>query len=203
MNKIEREEVLQKADTFGVIVSEDKDNFNNQSKIHQIETQHFILENTAKDQNKDTAAKEDRKENEGKLKNVKNKGFGPGINLQGYCTNKEGCIASKGDRLVWVNQGFEDISITPIKTCYMCPSCEKPTVASVIRVKFFNSEYSSDGSLHVTGLSYKLKANKIVQHATSLEDLINRSKNAMKSQEILNLVEELERCSITVAKPQE
>ncbi|ETN99566.1 hypothetical protein RFI_37904 [Reticulomyxa filosa] len=77
MNKIEREEVLQKADTFGVIVSEDKDNFNDQSKVHQIETQHLILENITKDQNKDTEANEDRKENEGKLKNVKNKGFGP------------------------------------------------------------------------------------------------------------------------------
>ncbi|ETO10989.1 hypothetical protein RFI_26387 [Reticulomyxa filosa] len=50
MNKIEREEVLvlQKADTFGVIVSEDKDNSNNQSKIHQTETQYLILENTTK-----------------------------------------------------------------------------------------------------------------------------------------------------------
>ncbi|ETO27794.1 hypothetical protein RFI_09333, partial [Reticulomyxa filosa] len=98
MNKIEREGVLQKADTFGVIVSEGKDNFNNQSTIHQTETQDLILKNTTKGQNKDTEAKEDRKENEGKLKNAKNKGFGPGINLQGYCTNKEGCIASKGDR---------------------------------------------------------------------------------------------------------
>ncbi|ETN99219.1 hypothetical protein RFI_38262, partial [Reticulomyxa filosa] len=129
-DKIKREEVSQKADTFGVIVSEDKDNLNNQSKIHQTKTQHLILENTTKDQNKDTKAKEDRKENEGKSKNAENKGFGPGINLQGYCTNKEGCIASKGDRLVWVNQGFGDISITPIQTCYMCPSCEKSTVAS-------------------------------------------------------------------------
>ncbi|ETN97923.1 hypothetical protein RFI_39603, partial [Reticulomyxa filosa] len=98
-NKIKREEVSQKADTCGLIVSEDKDNFNNQSKIHQIETQHLILENTTKDQNKGTEAKEDRKENEEKLKNAENKGFGPGINLQGCCTNKEGCIASKGDRL--------------------------------------------------------------------------------------------------------
>ncbi|ETO02752.1 hypothetical protein RFI_34661, partial [Reticulomyxa filosa] len=137
---------------------------------------------------------------------------------QGYCTNKEGCIASKGDRLVWVNQEFRDISITPIQTCYICPSCEKSTVLSVIRVTFFNSEYSiesSDGSLREidkkykcahkleSGLSYKLKANKIVQHATSLEDLIDQSKKAMKSQEILNLVRELERCSITVAKPEE
>ncbi|ETO02510.1 hypothetical protein RFI_34921, partial [Reticulomyxa filosa] len=103
---------------------------NQNPKTHQTEIQDLILENTTKDQNKDTEAKEDRKENERKLKNVKNKGFGPGINLQGYCTNKEGCIASKGDRLVWVNQGFVDISITPIKTCYMCPSCEKSTVAS-------------------------------------------------------------------------
>ncbi|ETO02100.1 hypothetical protein RFI_35336 [Reticulomyxa filosa] len=157
MDKIEKEEVLQKADTF---VSEDKDNLN---------------------KNKDTEAKEDRKENEGKLKKAENKGFGPGINLQGYCTNKDGCIASKGDRLVWVNQGFEDVSITPVKTCYICPSCEKSTVTSIKRVKFFNSEYSiesSDGSLHdigkkykyahkfESGLSYKLKANKIVQHAT-------------------------------------
>ncbi|ETO02647.1 hypothetical protein RFI_34771, partial [Reticulomyxa filosa] len=69
-----------------------------EQKTHQTETQDLILENTAKDQNKDAEAKEDRKENEKKLKNVENKGFGPGINLQGYCTNKERCIASKGDR---------------------------------------------------------------------------------------------------------
>ncbi|ETO01380.1 hypothetical protein RFI_36060, partial [Reticulomyxa filosa] len=160
------------------------------------ETQDLILENITKDQIY-TEAKE---ENEEKLKNVKNKGYGPGINLQGYCTNKERCIASKGDRSVWVNQGFGNISITPIKTCYMCPSCEKSTVTSVISVKFFNSEYSiesSDGPLHEIGLSYKLKASKIIQHATSLENLIDRSKKAMESQEILNLVEELEQCSIT------
>ncbi|ETO03609.1 hypothetical protein RFI_33793, partial [Reticulomyxa filosa] len=78
INKIERKEVL---DTFGVI-----DNLNNQSKIHQTETQ-----------NKDTEVevKEDGKENEGKLKSAKNKGFGPGINLQSYCTNKEDALHRK------------------------------------------------------------------------------------------------------------
>ncbi|ETO11827.1 hypothetical protein RFI_25549, partial [Reticulomyxa filosa] len=74
------------------IVSEDKDNFTRKSTTYQTETQDLILENTTKDQNKDTEAKEDIKENEGKLDNIKNKGFGPGINLQGYCTNKEGNI---------------------------------------------------------------------------------------------------------------
>ncbi|ETO08161.1 hypothetical protein RFI_29227 [Reticulomyxa filosa] len=81
---------------------------------------------------------------------------------------------------------------------------------------FFNSEYSiatDDESVNVndnnysrtypirSGLIYKLKADKIRQHATSLEDLIHRSEIAMTSEEITSLVKELEKYSITVVKP--
>ncbi|ETO34639.1 hypothetical protein RFI_02452 [Reticulomyxa filosa] len=81
---------------------------------------------------------------------------------------------------------------------------------------FFNSEhsiYASDGSSHEkdynyqrtypiqSELTYTLKANRIKQHANSLEDLITRSESAMTSVEILNLVAELQKYGITVVKP--
>ncbi|ETO00091.1 hypothetical protein RFI_37368, partial [Reticulomyxa filosa] len=49
--------------------------------------------------------------------------------------------------------------------------------------------------------SYELKANKIKQHAKSIEDLRERSENAMNSIEIKNLVTELQKYEITVVKP--
>ncbi|ETO35467.1 hypothetical protein RFI_01597 [Reticulomyxa filosa] len=97
-----------------------------------------------------------------------------------------------------------------IKTCYMCPSCDRSTVAPVIRVKFFNSEYSIDssyGPLHEidnkykythpleSGLSYKLKANKIVQLAKSLEDLIAQVKRQWKVKRFNNEVKDMKRLS--------
>ncbi|ETO08830.1 hypothetical protein RFI_28556 [Reticulomyxa filosa] len=158
-------------------------------------------------------------ENADKLKKDVNTGYtgeyGPGINLQGYCTN-ETCLASKGKLLVWINEEFKDISIIPNKVSYHCPDCEQLTVTSVIKVMFFNSEhsiYASNGLAHINDnnyqctysleseLSYKLKANKIIQHAITLQDLINRSEAAMISNEIINLVNELEQYSIIVAKP--
>ncbi|ETO01173.1 hypothetical protein RFI_36267, partial [Reticulomyxa filosa] len=51
-----------------------------------------------------------------------------------------------------------------------------------------------------SGLSYELKANKIKQHAKSIEDLRERSENAMTSIEIKNLVTELQKYEITVVK---
>ncbi|ETO03095.1 hypothetical protein RFI_34315, partial [Reticulomyxa filosa] len=51
-----------------------------------------------------------------------------------------------------------------------------------------------------SGLSYELKANKIKQHANSIEDLIERSENAMNSIEIKNLLTELQKYEITVVK---
>ncbi|ETN97268.1 hypothetical protein RFI_40263, partial [Reticulomyxa filosa] len=158
--------------------------------------------------------------NEEKLKKVENTGYtgeyGSGINLQGYCTNNDGCLASKGNILVWIKQEFDNISIIPDKTCYKCPDCGELSIKCIKNVMFFNCEhsiYSSNGSSHKndnnyqciypieSGLSYTLKANKIIQHAISLEDLINRSEKAMESDEIINLVKELEKYLIIVAKP--
>ncbi|ETO28813.1 hypothetical protein RFI_08314 [Reticulomyxa filosa] len=139
----------------------------------------------------------------------------PGINLQGYCINMD-CLAAKAHLPVWVNLGFADISFHSDKTSYHCPDCGQLTVTSVIKTMVFNSEHSisaSDSSIPVkhnhyqcfysikSGLSYEVKAKKIRQHAISLDDLITRSENAMISNEILNLVAELQKYLITVVKP--
>ncbi|ETO22531.1 hypothetical protein RFI_14668, partial [Reticulomyxa filosa] len=139
----------------------------------------------------------------------------PGINVQGYCVNQD-CLAAKARLLVWVNLGFGDISFHSNKTLYRCPDCAQSTVTSVVKALFFNSEHSicaSDSLEPVKdnhyqcfyaikpGLSYELKSKKIRQHATGLEDLITRSESAMTSNEILNLVAELQRYLITVVKP--
>ncbi|ETO16128.1 hypothetical protein RFI_21227, partial [Reticulomyxa filosa] len=94
----------------------------------------------------------------------------PGINLQGYCTNGN-CLAAKGKLLVWVNIGFEAVSFTSDKALYCCPDCRESTVGSIV---------------------------KAIQHATSLEDLRERSENAMNSVEITNLVTKLQKYEITV-----
>ncbi|ETO01227.1 hypothetical protein RFI_36213, partial [Reticulomyxa filosa] len=138
-----------------------------------------------------------------------------GINLQGYCTNMD-CLAAKAKLPVWINLGFGDISFNPDKTAYSCPDCGQPTVALIVKVMVFNAEHtisSSDNSIPVKdnhyqcfypiklGSSYEVKAKKIRQHATSLEDLISRSEDAMISNEIINLVAELQKYLITVVKP--
>ncbi|ETO29106.1 NB-ARC domain-containing protein, partial [Reticulomyxa filosa] len=139
----------------------------------------------------------------------------PGINLQGYCTN-EYCLAAKAKLPIWVNIEFGDISFVSNNTSYCCPDCRQLTVTSITKAMLFNSEHSicaSGESVPVkdncyqcfytikSGLVYKLKAKKIRQHATSLEDLISRSEHAMNSEEILNLVAELQKYLITVVKP--
>ncbi|ETO18164.1 hypothetical protein RFI_19118, partial [Reticulomyxa filosa] len=139
----------------------------------------------------------------------------PGINLQGYCVNPN-CLVAKAKLPVWVNIGFGDIAFTSDKTSYCCPDCRQSTIALIMKAMIFNSEHSicaSDNSTPVkdnhyqciyaikTGLSYSLTAKKIRQHATSLEDLINRSEHAMVSNEIINLVTELQKYLITVVKP--
>ncbi|ETO07394.1 G-protein beta WD-40 repeats containing protein [Reticulomyxa filosa] len=139
----------------------------------------------------------------------------PGINLQGYCINQD-CLAAKAKLPVWVNIGFGDTSFYSDKTRYCCPDCRQPTVTSVVKVLFFNSEHSitsSDNSIPVKDnyyqcfyviqpkLFYELKSNKIRQHTINLDDLITRSEDAMTSNEILNLVAELQKYLITVVKP--
>ncbi|ETO29863.1 WD repeat-containing protein [Reticulomyxa filosa] len=140
----------------------------------------------------------------------------PGINLQGYCSNKK-CLAAKGKLLVWINIGFNEISFVSDKASYSCPDCKGLSVALIEKVKFINSEYSiiaSDKSTILenkniyqstyvinSGLKYKLKAKKIKQHATNVDDLINRSEQAMKSKEIIKLIKELEDSGIKVVNP--
>ncbi|ETO09075.1 WD-40 repeat protein [Reticulomyxa filosa] len=158
-------------------------------------------------QKSDKLQKEEEKAEVGETK--------PGINLQGYCVNED-CLAAKAKLPVWVHIGFGSVSFTSDKTSYRCPDCGQSTVTSIKKVLFFNSEHSicaNDGTVPVkenhyqcfyaikAGLTYTLKAEKIRQHATSLEDLIGRSENAMVSNEIINLVAELQKYLITVVKP--
>ncbi|ETO17191.1 viral A-type inclusion protein, partial [Reticulomyxa filosa] len=132
----------------------------------------------------------------------------PGINLQGYCINGN-CLASKAKIPVWVNEEFKCISLAPNTTSFLCPDCKQLTVTSITKVIFFNSEhsiclksnnYKCEYSIK-SELLYKLKADKIFQHAESLEDLISRSENAMASNEILNLVKELQKYFIKIVNP--
>ncbi|ETO34286.1 hypothetical protein RFI_02807, partial [Reticulomyxa filosa] len=162
-------------------------------------------EQLKENKNGDTLKKEEEKVEIGETKS--------GINLQGYCTNMD-CLVAKAKLPVWVNIGFDDISFKPDKTLYCCPDCGQLTVTSIVKAMLFNSEHSinsSDNSIPVkdnhyqcfypikSGLSYEVKSKKIRQHATSLEDLITRSENAMVSNEIINLVAKY---LITVVKPQ-
>ncbi|ETO03003.1 hypothetical protein RFI_34406, partial [Reticulomyxa filosa] len=139
----------------------------------------------------------------------------PGINLQGYCNN-ETCLASKAKLPVWVNIGFGNITFISNKTAFSCPDCKIETVNLIVKAMFYNAEHSicaSGDSISVkdnnyqcsytikSGLSYELKANNIRQHAKSIEDLRERSEQAMNSIEIKNLVTELKKYEITVVKP--
>ncbi|ETO32884.1 hypothetical protein RFI_04233 [Reticulomyxa filosa] len=139
----------------------------------------------------------------------------PGINLQGNCTNGD-CLAAKGKLLVWVNIGFNSITFTPGQTSFACPDCEKLTVTSVVKAMLYNAEHSigANGDLVPVkdnnyqclytikpGIVYEISAKKIRQHAHNIEDLRERSENAMNSTEITNLVTELQRYEITVVKP--
>ncbi|ETO08746.1 hypothetical protein RFI_28641, partial [Reticulomyxa filosa] len=97
-------------------------------------------------------------------------------------------------------------------TSFNCPDCKKATITSIVKAMFYNSEHSicaSGDSIPIkdnnyqssyaikSGLSYELKANKIRQHAKSIEDLRDRSEQAMNSAEIKNLVTELQKFEIT------
>ncbi|ETO09798.1 hypothetical protein RFI_27579 [Reticulomyxa filosa] len=166
--------------------------------------------------------KQQQRNEENKIKNVQKETekteigeIEPGINLQGCCIN-ETCLASKAKLLVWANIGFGTISLISDKNSFYCPDCEKLTVTSIAKVMFYNSEYSicaSDNLISVkdnnyqsiypiqSGVSYELKANKIRQHAKSIEDLRERNENAMNSVEINNLVTELQKYEIKVVKP--
>ncbi|ETO15385.1 WD-40 repeat-containing protein [Reticulomyxa filosa] len=201
----------------------EQNNGNVEIVIEQITTtlmkQNADIEETVagQDKQKDTAIeieqkteklkKEDEKIEIGETK--------PGINLQGYCINQD-CLASKAKIPVWVNLGFVNISFQSDKAPYYCPDCGQLTVTSIIKAMIFNSEHyisSNDNSIPVndnyyqcfypikSGLCYEIKAKKIRQHATSLEDLINRSEKAMISNEIINLIAELQKYLITVVKP--
>ncbi|ETO24762.1 hypothetical protein RFI_12393 [Reticulomyxa filosa] len=174
------------------------------NKVNQSENEHII---ELVEQKLDKLKKEEEKIEIGETK--------PGINLQGHCRNMD-CLAAKAKLPVWINLEFGSVTFVSDNTAYNCPDCKQSTVTSIIKVMIFNSEHSicaSDDTIPVkdnhyqctypikSGLSYDLKANKIRQHATSLEDLITRSEIAMTSVEIVNLVAELQNYLITVVKP--
>ncbi|ETO36350.1 NB-ARC domain-containing protein [Reticulomyxa filosa] len=173
-----------------------------------------IQENDEKGKNEQTEQKLDKLEKEREEAEVGE--IRPGINLQGYCTNKQGCLASDKKIPVWINQEFKDITFTSDEMSYHCSVCGSSTITLIIKVTFFNSEHSicasdtnklvKDNHYQCTypirpGIYYELKATKIRQHANNIDDLINRSEDAMKSIEIEKLVKELEKYSITVVKP--
>ncbi|ETO34595.1 hypothetical protein RFI_02495, partial [Reticulomyxa filosa] len=160
-----------------------------QHSIEESKTEQKTNDNVGVDvgsvQDSDKLKKEEEKAEIGETK--------PGINLQGYCTNID-CLASKAKLPVWMNIGFSDISFNSEKTLYNCPDCGQFTVTSIVRAMIFNSEHvisSNDNLIPVKdnhyqcfytiklGSSYEIKTKKIRQHATSLEDLITRSENAM------------------------
>ncbi|ETN98518.1 hypothetical protein RFI_38974, partial [Reticulomyxa filosa] len=133
----------------------------------------------------------------------------------GYCTN-DICLASKLKLPVWINIGFNAISIVPGKTLFDCINCKEATVTAIVKALFYNSEHAirenDDATIATTNaykcsyaikpeFSYELKANKIRQHATNIDDLIERSEHAVNSIEIKNLVMELQKYEITVVKP--
>ncbi|ETO33260.1 hypothetical protein RFI_03847, partial [Reticulomyxa filosa] len=175
----------------------------NELEKKQEQEQEQEQEKVTNDNNNKSVQKEMEKTEVGKTK--------PGINLQGHCTN-ENCLASKAKLPVWVNIEFDNITFISDKTSFSCPDCKKPTITSIVKAMFYNSEHSicaSGDSIPVTdnnyqcsysiksGLSYELKANKIRQHAKSIEDLRERSEHAMNSIEINNLVTELQKYEIT------
>ncbi|ETO00325.1 hypothetical protein RFI_37121, partial [Reticulomyxa filosa] len=179
--------------------SEEKSKANELKNVEQVKKKknHFILfhislVNEISGGNK-SVQKETEKTGIGETK--------PGINLQGYCSN-EICLASKAKLPVWINIGFNNITFTSNKTSFSCPDCKKPTITSIVKAMFYNSEHSicaSGDSIPLkdnnyqcsysikSELSYELKANKIRQHAKSIEDLRERSESAMNSIEIRNL----------------
>ncbi|ETO07216.1 hypothetical protein RFI_30176 [Reticulomyxa filosa] len=127
-----------------------------------------------------------------------------GINLQGYCAN-ETCLASRAKLPVWINIGFDSITFTSSSTAFCCPDCKKSTINLIVKaiddsIPVQDNNYQCSYTIK-SGLSYELKANKIKQHAKSIEDLRERSESAMSSIEIRNLITELRKYEITVVKP--
>ncbi|ETO22300.1 hypothetical protein RFI_14899, partial [Reticulomyxa filosa] len=136
----------------------------------------------------------------------------PGINLQGYCVNKERCLASQSELLIWINIGFCRIWSYFPNTSFPCPHCGELSVNSILKLMTYNSEYLcyvSSTKKFVRRNCYEfthegiskefctVRVMKIRQHAESIEDLIKRSTNAMRSSKIINLLKELKRHGIT------
>ncbi|ETO10930.1 NB-ARC domain-containing protein [Reticulomyxa filosa] len=199
-----RKQLVQNDGNMSVVIEQITNSLMNRNVAEQIEHKNTAME---VEQKSEELQKEDEKAEIGHID--------PGINLQGYCTNQD-CLASKAKFPVWVSLGFVNISFHADKTSYCCPDCRQSTVTSIVKAMLFNSEHSISSSNNLTsvkdnhyqcfypiksGLSYQLKAEQIRQHATSLEDLITRSKKAMMSNEIINLVSELQKYLITVVKP--
>ncbi|ETO09750.1 hypothetical protein RFI_27629, partial [Reticulomyxa filosa] len=219
---INKEELQQKIESYNGNIElvfkelvqrsiENEDNLEAESKTdepnNKEQVQHCLFILATENTNNKSVQKEIEKTEVGETK--------PGINLQGYCNN-ETCLASKAKLPVWVNIGFDNITFISDKASFNCPDCKKSTVNAIVKAMFYNSEHSictSGDSIPVndnnyqcsysikSGLSYELKASKIRQHAKNIEDLRERSENAMNSIEIKNLVTELQKYEITVVKP--
>ncbi|ETO04528.1 NB-ARC domain-containing protein [Reticulomyxa filosa] len=177
---------------------EKEDKLRVEKKINELE-QKQEQENTMNiiNTNNKSVQKEIGKTETGKIK--------PGINLQGYCIDKM-CLASKAELPVWINIGFNNITFISDKTYFNCPDCKKETITHIVKAMFYNSEHSicKDGIIHKdnnyecsytikSGSSYELNANKIRQHANSIEDLRKRSQSAMD-------MTKLQKYDITVVK---
>jgi len=142
-----------------------------------------------------------------------------GINLHGYCNNKE-CLAAKSSLEIWINIGNDKnitLNETMIKSL-ICPNCKKQTIELIDKVTFYNSEFSIQSNNQnndvpmngrqyqstfgiKSGVIYQLNAKKIRQPAKDLDDLIKRSGYAMESKDMLGMVAELEKYDIKVVKP--
>ncbi|ETO05654.1 hypothetical protein RFI_31743, partial [Reticulomyxa filosa] len=120
----------------------------------------------------------------------------PGINLQGYCSN-ETCSAAKAKLPHGLISNLIILHLFQIKHLLFV-LIVKNQLDDSIPVK--DNHYQCSYTIK-SGLSYELKAKKIRQHAKSIEDLMERSENAMNSIEIKNLVTELQKYEITVVKP--
>ena len=152
----------------------------------------------------------------------------PGLNIQGYCQNSlKACLAARSKSSIWINLGYnqtenEFFIIEKNSTnFYLCPSCKEEKIGSIHTIQINNAEYSIKNYKDKNKKKYSgntftfiypfdqlndddlmIKVKKIKQHATSLEDLIEKCKNAMNSPNVNNLLNELEKYEdITIIKP--
>ncbi|ETO26992.1 vcbs repeat-containing protein [Reticulomyxa filosa] len=146
-----------------------------------------------------------------------------GANLLGFCKNAtDKCLAARNKLPTWINLGYTRKGDEPFlinsEALFICPTCEEKCIEGIQKIQFFNAEYSVKTFFRRTDVippsnnykyTYALKPNdilavearKIRQHATSLEDLIERSRKAMSSPDLQRLLSELAKYKVIIAKP--